>query len=72
VNGTWLDSSLELNNQFLEIFISNQMKRLTIPVYRLSKSYSYFYPKSLSINDRDYLQKLILTLYNQHSKTHYL
>jgi len=65
VNGTWLDSSIELNNQLIDIFISNQMQRLTNRVYRLSKSFSYFYSNPLSINDRDYLAKLILTHYNQ-------
>jgi len=65
VNGTWLDSSIELNNQLIDIFISNQMQRLKNRVYRLSKSFSYFYSNPLSTNDRDYLQKLILTLYNQ-------
>jgi hypothetical protein len=41
------------------------MQRLKNRVYRLSKSFSYFYSNPLSTNDRDYLQKLILTLYNQ-------
>jgi hypothetical protein len=67
-NGTWLDSSLELSNQFYEILMSNEMKRLTTRVYRLSKSYSYLYSHSLSKNDRDYLEKLLLTLHNQQSK----
>ncbi|CAF4066459.1 unnamed protein product, partial [Rotaria sp. Silwood2] len=65
INGTWLDSSLELNNELYEILISNQMQRLTNRVYRLSTSFSYFYSNSLSINDRNYLQKLILILFNQ-------
>ncbi|CAF1569467.1 unnamed protein product, partial [Rotaria sordida] len=65
VNGTWLDSSFELNNELYDILISNQMQRLTNRVYRLSKSFSYFYSNSLSIDDRNYLQKLILILYNQ-------
>lgn len=47
------------------------MKRLTTKVYRLSKSYSYFYTNSLLNDDRDYLEKLILTLYNQQSKLYY-
>ena len=68
INGTWLDSSLELNKQLYEIFISNDIKRLTTRVYRLSKSYSYFYSHPLSIDDRDYLEKLLLTLHNQQSK----
>jgi hypothetical protein len=68
VNGTWLDNSFELDYQLFEILISNQMQQLTNRVYRLSKSYSYFYSNSLSINDRDYLEKLILILNNQQSK----
>jgi hypothetical protein len=71
-NGTWLDSFLEFNNQIYEIFMSNEMKRLTTRVYRLSKSYSYFYSHSLSKNDRDYLEKLLLTLHNQQSKFYIL
>ncbi|CAF3961528.1 unnamed protein product, partial [Adineta steineri] len=65
INGTWLDSSFELTNQFYEILISNQFNRLSFHVYRLSKSYSYFYTNSLSQNDRNYLEKLLLTVYNQ-------
>lgn len=47
------------------------MKRLTTNVYRLSKSLAYFYSKSLNKNNREYLEKLILTLYNQQSKLCY-
>ncbi|CAF3578872.1 unnamed protein product [Adineta steineri] len=65
INGTWLDSSFELTNQFYEILIPNQFNRLSFHVYRLSKSYSYFYTNSLSQNDRNYLEKLLLTVYNQ-------
>jgi hypothetical protein len=67
-NGTWLDGPLQLNNQLYQILISVQMQRLTTRVYRLSKAYSYFYSNVLSTNDQDYLQRLILTLYNQQSK----
>ncbi|CAF3582391.1 unnamed protein product [Rotaria sordida] len=66
-NGTWLDSPLQLNNQLYQILISVQMQQLTIRVYILSKAYSYFYLNSLTTNDRDFLQRLILTLYNQQS-----
>jgi len=72
VNGTWLDSSFELNNQLVEIFLSNQMSQLKNHVYYLSKSYSYFYSNYLSRNEREYLEKLILTLYNQQSKIFHL
>ncbi len=44
------------------------MQRLLTRVYLLSEAYSYFYLNSLTTNDRDYLQRLILTLYNQQSK----
>ncbi len=44
------------------------MQRLITRVYRLSKAYSYFYSTTLTANDQDYLQRLILTLYNQQSK----
>ncbi|CAF3399711.1 unnamed protein product [Rotaria socialis] len=65
LNGTWLDSPLEFNEELYEIFISNQMQRLPNRVYRLSKAFSYFYSNSLSTDDRYYLEKLILTLYNR-------
>lgn len=67
-NGTWLDGPLQLNNQLYQILISLQMQRLLTRVYLLSEAYSYFYLNSLTTNDRDYLQRLILTLYNQQSK----
>jgi len=57
-----------LNSQLYEILIANQMQRLTTPVYFLSEAYSYFYLNDLTVNDLDYLQRLILTLYNQQSK----
>jgi len=44
------------------------MQRLLTQVYRLSEAYSYFYLNDLTANDQDYLQRLILTLYNQQSK----
>ncbi|CAF0904049.1 unnamed protein product, partial [Adineta ricciae] len=65
VNGTWLDSSFELNDQLYEIFVQNQLQRLTTRVYRLSKSYSFVYANPLSENDRDYLERRILNIYNQ-------
>jgi len=70
INGTWVDSPLQLsnNNQLYQILISVQMQRLLIQVYRLSEAYSYFYLNVLTTNDQDYLQRLILTLYNQQSK----
>ncbi|CAF1547561.1 unnamed protein product, partial [Adineta steineri] len=64
-NGTWLDSPLQLNNQLYQILISVQMQRILTRIYRLAKAYSYFYTNHLTINDRDYLQRLILTTYNQ-------
>ncbi|CAF0762583.1 unnamed protein product [Rotaria sp. Silwood1] len=66
-NGTWLDSPLQLNNQLYQILISVQMQQLITRVYLLSKAYSYFYVNRLTTNDRDFLQRLILTLYNQQS-----
>ncbi|UJR35334.1 hypothetical protein I4U23_028095, partial [Adineta vaga] len=66
-NGTWLDSPLQLNNQLYQILISVQMQRILTRIYRLSKAYSYFYSNSLTINDREYLQRLILATYNQQS-----
>ena len=69
VNGTWLDGPLELSRELHEILISNQLQRLATRLYRLSKAYSLFYAHPLSSNDRDYLRKLVLTLYNQQSKT---
>jgi hypothetical protein len=68
-NGTWLDGPLQLNNQLYQILTSNQMQRLTTRVYLLSEAYSYFYSNPLTINDQDYLERLILTLYNQQSKS---
>lgn len=44
------------------------MQRLLTRVYRLSKAYSYFYSNKLTTSDQEYLQRLILTLYNQQSK----
>ena len=70
-NGTWLDGPLQLNNQLYQILISNQMQRLVTRVYRLSKAYSYFYSNTLTTNDREYLQRLILTLYNQQSNRNF-
>jgi hypothetical protein len=67
INGTWLDSSFELNDQLYQIFISNEMQRSATHIYRLSKAYSYFYSNDVSINNRDYLQKLVLNLFNQQS-----
>ena len=67
-NGTWLDGPLQLNNQLYQILLSVQMQQITTRVYRLSKAYSYFYANPLTSNDRDFLQRLILTLYNQQSK----
>ena len=69
INGTWLDSPLELNNELYEILISNQMQRIKTRIYRLSKSFSYFYSHPLTANDRYYLQKLILILYNRQSNS---
>ncbi len=71
-NGTWLDGPLQLNNQLYQILISIPMQRLITRVYRLSKAYSYFYSTSLTANDQDYLQRLILTLYNQQSKLNFI
>ncbi|CAF1290536.1 unnamed protein product, partial [Rotaria sordida] len=34
-------------------------------IIHLSKAYSYFYLNYLTINHRQYLQRLVLTLYNQ-------
>jgi hypothetical protein len=68
-NGTWLDAPLQLNAQLYQILLSVQMQRLVTTVYRLSTAYSYFYPNTLTTNDQNYLQNLILTLYNQQSKT---
>ena len=68
-NGTWLDSPLYLNSQLYQILLSNQLQRLTTHVYRLSEAFAYFYQNSLSDNDRDYLQRLILNLYNQQSSS---
>lgn len=66
-NGTWLNAPLQLNTQLYQILISVQMQQLTIEVYRLSEAYSYFYSNTLSTSDQDYLQKLVLALYNQQS-----
>lgn len=68
VNGTWLNAPLEFNPQLYEILIDNDLKRITTPLYRLSKAYSYLYSHPLSMNDRDYLEKLLLTVHNQQSK----
>lgn len=59
---------MEFNPQLYEIFIANDLRRITTPLYRLSKAYSYLYSHPLSISDRDYLEKLLLTLHNQQSK----
>jgi len=67
-NGTWLDGPLQLNNQLYQILISVQMQQLLTRVYLLSEAYSYFYLNRLTTNDQDYLERLILTLYNQQSK----
>ena len=67
-NGIWLDGPLQLNNQLYQILLSVQMQRLTTRVYRLAKAYSYFYANTLTTNDQLYLQRLVLTLYNQQSK----
>jgi hypothetical protein len=67
-NGTWLDGPLQLNNQLYQILLSVQMQRLVTRVYRLSEAYSYFYANILTTIDQNYLQNLILTLYNQQSK----
>ena len=67
-NGVWLDGPLQLNNQLYQILLSVQMQRLTTRVYRLAKAYSYFYTNSLTTNDQIFLQRLIVTLYNQQSK----
>ena len=67
VNGTWLDSSLELNSELFELLISNQMKRITSRIYRLPKSFAYFYSSPMSVDDRSHLEKLLLTLYNEKS-----
>ncbi|CAF1308851.1 unnamed protein product, partial [Rotaria sordida] len=56
---------LQLSNQLYQILISSQMQRLINCVYYLSKAYSYFYLNYLTINHRQYLQRLVLTLYNQ-------
>ncbi|CAF2104402.1 unnamed protein product [Rotaria magnacalcarata] len=66
-NGTWLDAPLQLNSQLYQILISTQMQKLATRVYYLSEAYSYFYLKQLTANDQDYLQRLILTIYNQQS-----
>ncbi|CAF1204774.1 unnamed protein product [Adineta ricciae] len=66
-NGTWFDAPLQLNSQLYQILISVQLQRLLTRVYRLSKAYSYFFSNSLTINERDYLQRLILATYNQQS-----
>lgn len=60
---------MEFNPQLYEIFIANDLRRITTRLYRLSKAYSYLYSQPLSINDRDYLEKLLLTLHNQQSKS---
>lgn len=66
-NGVWLDGPLQLNNQLFQIFLSVQMQRITTRVYRLAKAYSYFYLNPLTTNDQIFLQRLVLTLYNQQS-----
>lgn len=66
-NGTWLDAPLQLNSQLYQIFASLQLRQLATTVYYLSEAYSYFYANSLTSNDQEYLQRLILTLYNQQS-----
>ena len=43
------------------------MQRITTRFYRLSKAFAFFYPNNLSMNDREFLQRLVLTLYNQQS-----
>ncbi|CAF1196215.1 unnamed protein product, partial [Didymodactylos carnosus] len=63
-NGNWLDASLLVNSSWINIFRSAQLQRLTMRVYRLAKAFSYFYSNKLSSTDQDYLQRLILTLYN--------
>ncbi len=67
-NGTWLDGPLQLNSQLYQILISVQMQPLLTPVYLLSEAYSYFYSNPLTPNDQNYLESLILSLYNQQSK----
>lgn len=69
LNGVWLDAPLQLNSQLYQILLSVQMQRLVTRVYRLAKAYSYFYANTLITNDQIYLQRLILTLYNQQSKS---
>ena len=70
-NGTWLDAPLQLNSQLYQILISVQLQRLLTRVYRLSKAYSYFFSNSLTISERDYLQRLILATYNQQSNPNF-
>lgn len=67
-NGSWLDAPLQVNNQLYQILVAAQMQRVTTRVYRLAKAYSYFYANALTPNDREYLQRLVLTTYNQQSK----
>lgn len=44
------------------------MQRIVTPLYRLSRAYSYFYGNRLTINDREYLERLVLTIYNRQSE----
>ena len=70
-NGTWLDAPLILNNQLYQILLSVQMQRITTRLYRLSKALAYFYQNSLSASDREFLQRLVLTLWNQQSNEYH-
>ena len=67
-NGTWLNNPSAFDQELFPIFIDSQMQRINNRVYDLSKTLSYLYANPTSSADREYLEKVIAMIHQQHSQ----